>query len=294
MTQAIPEIKKPFIEKRIKDIESLQELNRFACMKVKSHRDWYLECMECPGKKSCPVGKQAELIMEKETKPSQEKDISQETDPTRITIVNIFEQEEPVKALLKAFSNLRPPSLYAKVNAWRRRHPDLEDRYHMIEKVRFLWRKQYESMTITDILKELYPDESHIVAIDVASMHPTSILSSEPITKYSAEMNARIEEKKMEDSRTEIAPNSPVITLKPKQNSGIDEDSISLEDFLAENGDISEETSQPQFPTPNLDFLLNKLREEKHSYEKKISELDRQIEATLTVKRLLNATEQQG
>lgn len=287
MTQAIPEIKKPFIEKRIKDIDTLQELNKFACMKVKSHREWYLECMECPGKKSCPVGKQAEIIMEKETKPSQENDISQETDPTRISIVDIFGQKEPVKALLKAFPNLRPPSLYAKVNAWRRRYPDLEDRYHMVEKVRFLWRKQYESMTITEILSSLYPEESNVVkveSIDVASMHPTSILSAEPISNYSVEV------KKMEDNtHTAIAPNSPIITLKPKATLDADEDSISLEDFLAENSEEDSKTTiaPKESSTPNLDFLLDKLRKEKSDLESQICVIDDQINAVLTVKKML-------
>lgn len=295
MTQVATVTKKPFLEKRIKDIYDLKDLHKFVCMKVKNHKEWYMECMDnCPGIKTCPVGQQAVVIMEKETKPKE--DCPKETDPLRIEIVNIFSNADPIKVLLKSYSNLRPPSLYAKVNSWRRKNPDLEDRYHMVEKVRFLWRKQYESMTITDILKSLYPEES-CIDVDVASIHPTSILSSEPFGKYSDETKARIEEKKMNETRTEIAPNSPVITLKPKPNSESDEDSISLEDFLAETSveheDIPEEKPKP-FQTPNLDYLLNKLQSEKQSYVDKIAEIDEQIDAILTVKKLLNATEQKG
>lgn len=162
IAQSLSTTRSPFKEDRINDIYDIQSLKKYACQKVKYLKDWYLKCVDCPDK-SCRVGKQVSVIMENETMP-------EETDPIRKQIVDIFSQKDPLKALLTSFSQLRPPSVYAKVNSWRRRHPDLEERYHMIEKVRFLWTKQYESMTIPDILKQLYPSDSEIADSDDISL----------------------------------------------------------------------------------------------------------------------------
>jgi len=150
-TAMVPVSKSPYKTERIEDIFNLDSLNKYACQKVKNSNEWYMKCIECSGFKNCKTGQQAALIMEKETSPK-------ESDPLRQQIIDIFSETRPIKKLLESFINLRPPSIYAKVNVWRKKYPDLDKKYHMIDNVRFLWTKKYESMKVVDILKELYPE----------------------------------------------------------------------------------------------------------------------------------------
>ena len=265
---------------RIEDIFDLQSLKTYACQKVKYRREWYLNCMDCAGVKNCKAGQQAMLIMEKETKaPEVEKD------PERRTIVEIFQKEDPVKALLGKYQNMRGPSVYAKVNVWRKNHPDLEEKYHMVEKVRFLWRKPYDRMKVEDILKELYP------GVDIPK---------EEEKTYKSGVTLKHEVKEL--APTNIAPNSKVYSVKPAE----DEDSISLEEFLAETGDDTPDIQEKKEVEPDVHLLkeaqepspvinesskmadmLVKLENELKYHSEKIEEIRKQIEAIHTVQKLI-------
>lgn len=53
---------------KIEDL-NLIALRKYACPKINAQKDWYLKCMECQGLESCRVGKRAIDIIESETKP---------------------------------------------------------------------------------------------------------------------------------------------------------------------------------------------------------------------------------
>ena len=50
----------------------------------------------------------------------------------RQDIIRIFEQADPVKALLEVSGNVKPQSVYLKINTLRKQFPDLEEKYHML------------------------------------------------------------------------------------------------------------------------------------------------------------------
>lgn len=264
--------KQVYKDDRIEEIFDLQYLKKYACQKVKYRKDWSLNCMDCPGLKNCKTGQQAMIIMENETKtPEIEKD------PDRKMIVDIFNSSDPVRTLLEKFINNRGPSVYAKVNVWRKNHPDLEEQYHMIEKVRFLWRKPYDQMQVKDILKELYP------TITVAPEAEEKPYKSGVTLKHEVR----------EEAPTKMAPNSKIVTIKPDIREDSDSDSISLEDFLAETEmkespmireDVPEEETrvESKISSPaysDMDSMLEQLKKAKADYSGKIQQIDKQIEA---------------
>ena len=265
-------------DERIEDIWTLDKLKKYACPKIMHEKEWYLNCVDCPSKKNCRAGQQAIFLMTTETNPAPKSP----EDKKRMEIIAIFSRKDPIRYLLEQCTNMRPQSVYAKVSVWKKNYPDLEEKFHMLEKVRFLWRKPYDSMTVPNILKELYPPEKS---------------EEEP---YKSGVTLAHEVKEL--PATEIAPNSKVYSVTPKDN--YDGDSISIADFLAESGneepaeDVISETPKPQqipeTANPDMNTLLAKLKSDRASYENKIKEIDTQIEAILTVQRLMNAMAQKG
>lgn len=255
---------------RIPDIFNLGELKRYACPKVQHISDWYLKCVDCKSKDKCKAGKQAIFIMNNETSPEKSKpEVS--TDKFREQVIQIFSQPDPLRALLECSGDSKAPSVCTKVSMWKKRYPDLEDRFHMTEKVRFLWSKPYDSMRVPEVLRTLYSNDFENVVITPKS--PTN-----------------------------IAPNSPVFTVKHLNAS--EDDDISLEDFLAEtdsddliDADIPAtpkapapmQTSERSSKEPSMNDILKKLQKEREECSRRISEIDKQIKAIETVQNLMSS-----
>lgn len=286
MTPKLSEKKESYREDRIEEIFDLQYLKKYCCPKNKFKREWYLECMDCPSKKTCKAGQQAVFIMENQTAPSEKKsDNAQELSKrnTRDMVIEIFSKPDPVRYLLEMTPNVKPQSVYSKVSVWRKNYPDLEERFHMLEKVRFLWTKPYDRMRIPDILKLLYPDNE-----------PGKVQEEKP---YKSGVTLKHEVKEL--TPTNIAPNSKVFSIKPDP----EDDNISLEDFLEETeteksipDDIHEDAhllkeAEKQVPaiseSSRIADALKKLEGELDFHSKKMDEIRKQIDAIHTVQRLI-------
>ena len=285
--------KQVYKDDRIEDIFDLQYLKQYACQKVKYRREWALNCMDCQELKKCKAGQQAMLIMEKETKAPEV-----ETDPERKAIADIFGQPDPIKMLLSKYTNMRGPSVYAKVNVWRKNHPDLEEKYHMMEKVRFLWRKPYDQMRVEDIFKELYP------GVIIPKTQPYSTSDVKPPKneeKIVYKSGVTLKHEVREEVPTEMAPNSRIVTIKPDIREDSDGDSISLEDFLAETEtgkepekilikeDAPQDTMQGSASPAYSDMgaMLEALQKTKADYSAKIEQIDKQIDAIHMVQQMM-------
>lgn len=267
-------IKKELVRKpKISEIESLIDLKEYSCQRYRHMSEWYMNCIDCSEKKTCLAGKQAIKLMETSTAPKAKENKTEIPDPktdTRGYIAYIFSLKEPVKELLKTAGNIRPQSVYARVNLWRKNYPDLEEKYNMIEKVRFLWTKPYNSMRIEDILKELFPDEG-----------PAHDFNG----KYANYQVVEVPEKTIDDILEDVS--------MPEESG-----EITLEDFLKKNGapvsntkicekaDICEKPADAG-DSGRLDALLEKLRKNITEYERKIQETKEQIAAVLTVQKLM-------
>lgn len=177
-------------DERIENIQTLQYLKKFACPKVQHKKDWYTECEKCPGQNSCKTGTRVMKLTGKAPKPKpkpQENPVIEKRREigysgglqvrTRETIRQIFEQKDPVRYLLEHSESPKPMAVYQKVKSWKHKYPDLEKRYHMMEKVRFLWSDPYDRMSIPDILRALYTRESQESSI------PEVMYAPEPETE---------------------------------------------------------------------------------------------------------------
>lgn len=148
------------LNERIEDVSNLQYLKKYACHKSAYCKDWYLKCLDCGEFKKCKVGQRAAVLMDIETSTHKiESPQKIQEDKKRTEISDIFSMKDPIRYLLETSMTVRPQSIYTRVNSWRKNYPDLEEKYHMIEKVRFLWTKPYDSMSVPDILKMLYPED---------------------------------------------------------------------------------------------------------------------------------------
>ena len=252
---------------KIDEISNLQDLKPFACTKVQYKKDWYLDCVDCKGRNGCPAGKRAVFLTEHDMAPKGEEsfqDIQQ--NKLRDNIIHIFSQSDPVKELLSTSGNVKPQSIYQRVNMWRKNYPDLEEKYHMLEKVRFLWTKPYDSMRVPDILKMMYPEP------------PKETPKSTP---------------------KPIEVRTKVIDIDPPTNS----DEMSLEDFL---DSIPEATPTKKLPdeaylvvskaepevksretSGELDKMIERLQMKLSDLEKQKAEILHQLEAIKTVQNLM-------
>ena len=144
----------------------------------------------------------------------------------------------------------------------------------MMDKVRFLWTKPYNSMRIDDIIRKLYPESpkddfngkySDLEVVDPASREPADIPESDTIIleDFLNQGAVKSEEKNFEEHLKKAYTKPCVATCA--------ESAVS-------NGPDA------------LDGLLVKLRKDISEYEKKIRETKDKIAAVLTVKQLM-ATE---
>ena len=260
----------PIRDEKIEDIGSLEYLKKYACQKVKYRREWYFNCVECAELKKCKAGQQAMVLMERDTKAEEK---PEPMDPKKQAVIDIFENTDPIRYLLENSGNVKPQSIYAKVNVWRKNYPDLEAKYKMTEKVKFLWQKPYDSMRVPDILKSLYPDaekkpeadiSKEVKAVDTASMHPSSIISVDPISgnkfgtdpqkiKTAREIleehyGPKIEARKQAEAPKKDIPKSDAPKKEMAKSETAEGDCISLEEFLSEyedSHDAAEDIPEP-------------------------------------------------
>ena len=234
-TAAVTRNGAPMKDERIEDIHDLTYLRKYACQRYRyCGQDWYLKCVDCKNK--CKAGLQAIVIMDNETKAA-EKVPDLPVDKKKQEVIDIFESKDPVRYMLEHSGNIKPQSVYAKVSVMKKNYPDLDKKYHMLEKFRFLYTVPYASMKIPDILAQMYPDTESKAEPKSEQKCPDKNLHPEKEDfggKY-ADIRTVGDEKKPEIKElppTKIAPNSKVYSVKPADLKEDSEDTISLEDFL--------------------------------------------------------------
>ena len=302
------------LNERIEDISDLNYLKKYACPKYQHKPEWYLECIDCKSKDKCKAGKQANFLIDNSTAPEQKEPNAPE-DKMRTMIEDIFRSKDPVRTMLERSGNIKPQSVYQKVWAWKKKYPDLEERYQMLSKFNFLWRNPWDSMKVPDIIASLYEKPTEEKKPETG-MHPTKDISEKPVRKftdivkehYGDKVKAKSDPKEV--SYTDIAPNSKIFTVEPDITDS-SEDSISLEDFLRETSDsdasdeaevkagkeaeavsaqrtIQEAAGSSKDPAySSMAELKKKLEKDICDYEAKIQEIRKQIEAIDTVQALM-------
>ena len=303
-----------FDDTRISQIESLAELKKFACPKTAYMKEWYMKCIDCASFKTCKAGQQAVKLMELSTAPKKN-DIppmpNQKLD-LKAYVEWVFKYTDPVKTLMETNTAVKPQSVYQRVHMWKKNYPDLEEKYHMLEKFRFLWGNPYAQMKIPDILKMMYPEEKEpekkaeeIVSDVKDALRKTIVegISSQITEKQKNELPLRMSGESFADFRKrkdqmKAAKNEP------------ESDEVNLDDFLkSEAKDMTEKqtfeydangikvVSVPEeemaamaevsAQTDNLDILIGKLRKNIAEYKQKIQEAEEKISAILTVKKIM-------
>lgn len=315
-TAAVTRNGAPMKDERIEDIHDLAYLRKYACQRYRyCGQDWYLKCVDCKNK--CKAGLQAIVIMDNETKAA-EKVPDPPVDKKKQEVIDIFESKDPVRYMLEHSGNIKPQSVYAKVSVMKKNYPDLDKKYHMLEKFRFLYTVPYASMKIPDILAQMYPESKAEPKSEQKrpdkNLHP----EKEDFGGKYADIRTVGDEKKPEIKElppTKIAPNSKVYSVKPdisKEDTG---DSISLEDFLEEadqalgehmalnavekimkkespimkepqKQDSIDKTLRPGF-LKEMNGLISDLEMRKRNLQKEIQQIDDQIKAVQTTMELM-------
>lgn len=81
------------IPKSISSITTVEDLQVYACSKVRNAKDWLMKCADC---KSCPVGKKAEELLDKETAPA----VVAEKETALTIVERAMKQQDPAKWLV--------------------------------------------------------------------------------------------------------------------------------------------------------------------------------------------------
>jgi len=272
---------------KIEDIQNLQDLKKYVCVKNAYKKDWYMSCVDCKDRSRCRAGKRAVILMEeltaKEAPKKQEAVLNPSEAKLRDNIIHIFTQKDPVKELLMSATGVKPLSIYQRVWSWKRKFPDLEKRFNMIQKVQFLWKKPYDSMKIPDILKELYPekDTSEVIympetgGIISAKKGELSKAQAEIAEQAAVQGNAAEEEITLQDFLDGIVPEKKPAEKPKAEELKPEKISPALQEAGDRNGYLS-----------YSDKLLKKLEDERLKCEKRIQTLDSQIAALKTVREM--------
>lgn len=316
---------------KISEIENLQDLKQFCCAKNKYLKDWYMKCFDCPGLKTCMAGQQAVKLLEESTSPTPPAKPAPATPPDLKTnlrgyIEYVFTQKDPVKILLESSQNIRPTSLYSRVHMWKKNHPDLEEKYHMLEKVRFLFTKPWDRMRVPDILKEDYPgkvaekqdipepvpvpapdakvlglkqDAAGTHVIEDGSSDSDGILLEDFLKEYGVDIQEDPDEA-VNENVAEPGVYSGVVSVKAVPEK---KEEIRVSDSVTETqADIRTETHTKahtearavaavgdRSDIDRMDLLVEKLRKNIAEHEKQIAEINDQIAAVLTTKKLMES-----
>lgn len=263
---------KQLIQKpKITEIENLDDLKEYSCPRYRHMKDWYLKCLDCVSLKSCSAGQQAVKLMDESTKMK----IPDPKTNQRGYIEYVFSQKEPLKILLTDGKNIRPTSIYARVHLWKKNFPDLEEKYQMMDKVRFLWSNPFRAMKVEDILKLKFPQEGpeHDFNGKYAGMKivdPTPKKKTQegiPMPKNEGDTIT------LEDFLKQNEPNDAHI-LKPAPKEKVPDAKICAEPAGGNGSD-------------SLDIILEKLRKNIADYKQKIQQAEEQMAAVLTVKKLM-------
>ena len=115
------------IPKRIETIKTIEELQMYACSKVRNDKNWAMKCVDC---KKCPVGKKAEELLEIETAPEAESSHGEQAELVRgydsrsEKFLEALKREDPVQYLLDQglFGGMRWRAAEA-LKRWEANHP---------------------------------------------------------------------------------------------------------------------------------------------------------------------------
>ena len=95
------------IPKSISSITTVEDLQVYACSKVRNAKDWLMKCADC---KNCPVGKKAEELLDKETAPV----VAAEKETAASRIEQALKQDDPAGWLVsKGYYTYRKSALEA-------------------------------------------------------------------------------------------------------------------------------------------------------------------------------------
>ena len=212
------------VPKSISSITTVEDLQVYACSKVRNTKDWLMKCADC---KNCPVGKKAEELLDKETAPvvAAEKETAltiveramKQQDPAkwlldegyyssrkaaleairrykrglfsknglgagnrsglkkgpisrksraRDGVMAIFNSAKTLDEAVTSFLKAQNPdgiigTLDTKLYQWKKKYPDLVEKYPFLAKTAaYLSRREFEEMTVTELLQKLSPEES--------------------------------------------------------------------------------------------------------------------------------------
>ena len=214
------------IPPKITEIEDFSELKKYACARVNHMKEWYLQCLDCVQQQKCSAGKQAIVLMDNSTAPKKP-DIPDPKKNLRGYIEYIFTQEkDPVRFMLENSGNIKPQSIYQRVYLWKKNFPDLESRFHMLEKFQWVWTSPWNSMRIPDILTAKYSEKkTESKAADIPKKETPKPIAAKP--KPSPALKDP-----PSDPKTDFGgkyANYPVVNVQESTS-----DCVALEDFLKE------------------------------------------------------------
>lgn len=271
MTSAVNMTINQIVEPRISEIFDLQSLKKYACVKNQHLSEWYLECVGCKSKDICKAGKQAVFILNNVTQPESSKEAKKPEAPLnpvaakkRADIERLFSEKDPVLTLLKASSGTaKSQSIYSKVYVWGKHYPDLEKKYRMLDKFRFLWSKPYDRMTVSEILDTFYSDKKE----ESGENKMEKAVSAKPEKDDAISLEDFLEEN--------AEAEKPAPERKPADL------------FLFEAPKESKTASPDSGEMLRMNDILTKLEKDRKEVEQKLSEINKQIDAIHTVQKLM-------
>lgn len=256
------------IPKSISSITTVEDLQVYACSKVRNTKDWLMKCADC---KNCPVGKKAEELLDKETSPV----VAAEKETALTIVERAMKQQDPAKWLLDEgyYSSIKSAreavrrykrgllskSGYARNQKGRRGNIDKR-----MERVRLKITSIFGSANTFDEAVVSYlsfqPPAGKVTSAmsklyDWKKQHPDLVKKYPFLSKVAAYLSAsRFDRMTVEELLNE---------LSSEKKTGSEEDEVSLDEFLDE---VEEQLQKPATDDFGVDLgdKLNAAAKEAH------------------------------
>ena len=219
-----------------------------------------------------------------ETKPKKDEPAKKETGSAfgvkeqkkREEIERLFSRPDPVRALLESSPNAKAQSVYSRVYVWKKHYPDLEKKYGMLDRFRFLWSKPYDRMTAGEALKELYSEKKEEAKLSEQDKRTVPLFGSGSDDTISLEDFLGSVGEDVERKESEPKP-----AVKMYGNGDLKEAKLSEQDkrTVPLSGSGSEGSK--------METVLRELEKEKQDCVNRIEQIEKKIEAIRIVQELI-------
>lgn len=284
----------------VETIDNLQDLKAYACRSA-TGKEWYWHCVECKSVDGCHVGCRVTELLERQTSNIRPYSLQQRKEAKK-DYESALSTPDPI-GFVAITRNISRSHASNCLNRWKKAYPDIAKKYQHTDQRKYnsgRWAGAISHETACERIRRIFATENPLEAVMKMYNQPRN-KARDYMYRWIKRYPDLSEELHIREYLVKSAksPNyahfkkEDVSVSKPIEM--IEEDEMSVSDFLDENSDVSEEEPEvfdclksPSYDEENV--LLIAVRKKQEEIRKRISELETEISTLKTQISTLNGT----